>query len=245
VGAEMPPKGLSCPVCRAALQRSSARWQEMSPTIERYYRERLAAALKAGRIPADEDTISRVDLWLFSLFFAYRVLKKGYEIGFAKPSRELKNVCKALREWINSDSGNWEAHMIKTEYGYKMSSVDEFLESAEKLVGLLESEKKRVRQENLETYLFFELYRGYIELSGKKGLSDDGPAIRFVTKCASIVNVAVPRGLRRRIQLAIARHEYRARVVSPRNSDEAQDKPQETAWVHSNVWRPIDILRPH
>jgi hypothetical protein len=156
----MPPKALSCPVCRAASQRNSARWQELSPTMERYYRERLAAALKAGRIPADEDTISRVDLWLTSLFFAYRVRKKGYEIGRAKPSRELKNLSTALREWVNSDSGEWEANMIEKHYGYKVSSAKEFLNLAEKIVSLLESGRKRVRQENLETYLFFELYRG-------------------------------------------------------------------------------------
>jgi hypothetical protein len=55
----------------------------------------------------------------------------------------------------------------------------------------------------VETAFFIDLYEKYAELSGKRGLSDDGPAIRFIAECASILDMPVPQGLRRRIQQAI------------------------------------------
>jgi hypothetical protein len=57
-------------------------------------RERLGTALKAGKICADEEKITQIDAWLHTLWFKYRMQTKGYKLGRAKPSRELKNLIK-------------------------------------------------------------------------------------------------------------------------------------------------------
>jgi hypothetical protein len=66
-----------------------------------------------------------------------------------------------------------------------------------------------------------DLYKKYSELSGKRGLSDKGPALRFIGKCTSILGMEVrQQGLRRRIQQAIlARQKKVGPAYGPRPRD--------------------------
>ena len=79
---------------------------------------------------------------------------------------------------------------------------------------MLESRRKKARQQNPETDLFIDLYRGYVDFSGKTGLSNDdsGPGVRFVAECARLLDVVVPNGLRQTIQAAIGRQEREGHV---------------------------------
>jgi hypothetical protein len=176
-------------------------------------RERLGTALKAGKICADEEKITQIDAWLYTLWFKYKMQTKGYKLGRAKPSRELQKLNKALLDWSCSDAWKWEVFLICRFDNLKLSAIEWFSMAVGEAIDSLESGRKRTRQEDPKTGLFVDLYRGYTELSGKTGLSDEGPAIRFIAECAAIVGVAVPPGLRRLVQLGVAREKNRGEAT--------------------------------
>jgi hypothetical protein len=184
--------------------------------MNRFDREQLVTALQEAGNSADDDMIWHLEHWLYMLRFKYQVAAKGYVIGHAKPSRELKNLNRALLEWTESDNWEWEANSIHRLDDLKLSAMEWFSRSVSEFVTRLESAKRNTRGEDLRTSFFIELYKKYVELSGNKGLSDDGPAIRFITQCASILNVTVPQAVRRRIQLAIIARKKRGFAEDPR-----------------------------
>jgi hypothetical protein len=180
-------------------------------------RELLVTALEAVGIRADEETMSKVECWLNLILFVYQTRKNGFDLGRSKPSKELKNLDKALREWINYDRWRWEASLLARGSSSPTPSaaaaaVESFSTSISDVILLFESVRKPTRQEDLETDLARDLYWGYTELSGQKGLSDDGPAIRFIKSFFSILNVAVPEDFRRRLEQSIARNKSRVPI---------------------------------
>jgi hypothetical protein len=169
-------------------------------------REQLIAALAAGGIRADEDTIGQVWCRLHIIQFAYLAYSKGYIVGRAKPSRELRRLNEALLEWHNSDDWAWEAYLIHRFDGLKLSAMEWFYLTVGEMVDRLEMTRKRTRQEDPRTTALLALYHCYVELTGKTGLGDgDGPGIRFITECAALIDVPVPRLLRQTLQAALAR----------------------------------------
>jgi hypothetical protein len=81
-----------------------------------------------------------------------------------------------------------------------------FLTETCETVDRLEMSRKQTRQEDPKTTALLAIYRCYVELTGKTGLGDgDGPGIRFITECAALINVPVPRLLRQTLQAALAR----------------------------------------
>jgi hypothetical protein len=159
-----------------------------------FNRERVATALRAGKISADEGTISELDRWLYILQQVYRLPSRrrrpppGYKyittIRCNGPSKELKKLDKALREWINADfeSKEMEADVLDS-FNLTGAASIEWLSvlsmSISNTITWLESLTTNIRQQQaLETAFFIDLYEKYAELSGKRELSDDGPAIR-------------------------------------------------------------------
>jgi hypothetical protein len=192
--------------------------QEGAQEMAQFDRGRLIAVLAAGGIHADQSTIDHVDNWLYFLSFKYQLQKNNMQVGRAKPSRELRNLNKALLEWGFSESFKWEVMLISRFDREKLSQMEWFSCAVGETMDLLESRRKKVRQQNPETELFIDLYRGYADLSGKTGLSNDdsGPGVRFVTECAGLLDVVVPNGLRQTIQAAIGRQGARATCKNDR-----------------------------
>jgi hypothetical protein len=178
-----------------------------------FNRKRLTTALTASGISADEETISKVDAWLYRLILKYSLAERGY-IGIErrpKPSRELKNLNKAFQDWLDSENREFEEGLFQSFGPLKLTQSPTVMIAivyrtiSETVTYLEAAERNPRRTESLETSFFIELYNGYVELSGKKGLSDNGPAIRFITECASMLGVVVPQAIRRRIQIAMNR----------------------------------------
>ena len=86
--------------------------QEGAQEMAQFDRGRLIAALAAGGIHADQSTIDHLDNWLYFLSFKYQIQKNNMQVGRAKPSRELRNLNKALLEWGFSESFMWEVMLI-------------------------------------------------------------------------------------------------------------------------------------
>ena len=73
-------------------------------------------------------------------------------------------------------------------------------------VDRLQMARKPTRQEDPKTTALVAIYHCYVELTGKAGLGNgDGPGIRFITGCAALIDVPVPRQLRQTLQAALAR----------------------------------------
>jgi hypothetical protein len=179
--------------------------------------ELLVTALETAGIRADKETVSKVECWLNLVSFVYKSRKNGFDLGRSKPSKQLLNLDKALREWIASDRWRCEANLLAIGNSALTPSavaaaVESFSTSISDAILLSESRRKRTRQEDLETDLARDLYWGYAELSGQKGISDDGPAIRFVKSFFSILHVAIPEDFRRRLEQSIARNKSRVPV---------------------------------
>jgi hypothetical protein len=172
----------------------------------------LVTALESVDIRADEEAISRVECWLRVLLFNYHSRKHGLDIGRSKPSNELKKLDKGFREWLNSDARYWEANLLSRGNGFTLSSIESLSNTISKTILMLESVRNQTRQEDLETDLARDLYRGYVELSGKKGLWDNCPAIKFIRCCLSILNVEIVEDFRRRLEQSIARNKSRVPI---------------------------------
>jgi hypothetical protein len=197
-----------------------------------FNREQLETALKAGRISADKNTISHFDKWLYVTEQVFRLpsrrrrltpgLKFLKTIRFNGPSKELKNLDKALRAWIFAD---FESKEMETDFLETLSvtgnasigSLSMLSISISNTITCLDryNQQSSLSRHTVETELFVGLYKKYCEMSEKKGLSDNGPAIRFIAECASILDIEIPRGLRRRIQQAIVAREKNTRRPRP------------------------------
>jgi hypothetical protein len=201
-----------------------------------FNREQLETALKAGRISAAENTISHFDKWLYATEQVFRLpsqrrrlpqhrpgLKFLKTIRFNGPSKELKNLDKALRAWVfaNFESKEMETDLLETlsvTGNSTIGSLSILSISISNTITCLEryyKQQSNLSSQAAETALFVGMYKKYCELSGKKGLSDNGPAIRFIAESASILDIEIPRGLRRRIQQAIVAREKNTRRPPP------------------------------
>ena len=192
-------------------------------------RTQLETALERGKIPVDENKIVDLGNWLFIMEHVYqlpsrlrrvpskyKLIAPPYDVS-GGPSDELKYLEKALRNWLDADFKNKQLEVDLLGGGAEMPRPEFIIEclshlhsSVSNAIDFLQSAAKNTKQkEAVETSLFIDLYRKYIELSGSKKLSDDGPGVCFVKECASILGVVAPEGLRRRIQQAIASRQER------------------------------------
>jgi hypothetical protein len=175
-----------------------------------FSRERLEAALSEGGITADEETIQDLDKWLYALQTIchltppseiltsagrYRYIKT---IECHEPSKELSDLHKALHNWINSDFENKEMES-DVLYGLIPPWALEILHiKVSEAVNILKSAVSTTRIE-AERNLLSYLHRKYIVLSGNHKLGNDGPGVRFIRACASILGVPAPQGIRQRL----------------------------------------------
>jgi len=67
-----------------------------------------------------------------------------------------------------------------------------------------EKEQRKVRRDDPETTLFMDLRDVYVGLSGKTGISDDGPPHRFANACTKLIDKSIilpqPQSLRKALK---------------------------------------------
>jgi hypothetical protein len=171
--------------------------------MDGYNRQQLETALKAGKISTDEDTINKLDRSLFVLGITY-LNAFGYinTIALPAPSRELKDLNKAVKKFLASENVEFELNLLPKPISMELLST--IFRSISQYVSWRDFwARNRWPKSRRETEVLIGLYETYVELSGRRGLSDNGPAIRFMTECASILGMAIPQGMRRRVQIAI------------------------------------------
>jgi hypothetical protein len=104
------------------------------------------------------------------------------------PSKELLNVNAALSEWLRSGPQSIEVSLI-TQYDHtKIETLLWLREATTELIERLQSQRKGSRTESVNTRLLRELYDLYVDITGKEGLWDTGPAHRFCksSRCENV-----------------------------------------------------------
>ena len=153
-------------------------------------REKLKAALEAGRIAINEDSVRGLDRLLQTLVQQYRARK------FARV-QDLKGQLTRLGEIKNFLASLWDTEPFLYAFEVEMPQIINRLLSAVQrgLVFLkTEKEQRKVRGDDPETILFMDLRDIYVGLSGKTGISEDGPLHRSATACANLIdaNIILP-----------------------------------------------------
>ena len=163
-------------------------------------REELKAAFKAGKIPVSDDNIRRLDSLLRSLAQQYRARKVARE-------QDLNGQLTRLEETKNSLAGLWDAETLL--YAFEVETpqiISRLLGAVEYGIDFLkiEKEQRKVRGDDPETTLFMGLRDVYVGLSGKTGISDDGPLHRFANACTKLIDVSIilpqPQSLRKALK---------------------------------------------
>ena len=162
-------------------------------------RDRLEAALARALPPqVSEEIVNRAADWIYDAW--YRLC------GYAEkgPSKKLRKLHEALSEWV--DDHSLEAFELSVWYGGK-DEITRLSQTVDRLIKHKESRTRpKGKQEAPLTTFFVSLYGLYIAVSGKVGLTDGGPAYRFVRDCAALVGVHVPEsGFAMRIRKAVER----------------------------------------
>jgi len=170
-------------------------------------RERLNAALIALDLDLPiglvvDDILDGVADWIYASWIEYRK-----NVHAAGPSRKLRNLHKALSEWLDEYIDDREGYHLHGNNSDKKDALVQLMRDTGTLIACMEHEKPKGKQEHPRTTFFRRLYYIYVNLSGKSGLSNSGygPGIHFVTECAALLHIAVPPGLRQLILGSISR----------------------------------------
>jgi hypothetical protein len=155
-----------------------------------FNREELKAAFEAGKIPVSDDNIRRLDGLLRALAQQYRARKVARE-------QDLNGQLARLEETRNSLAGLWDTEAFL--YAYEVEApqiINRLLRAVHHGIDFLKNEKeqRKVRRDDPETTLLMDLRDIYVGLSGKTGISEDGPLHRFATACANLIdaNIILP-----------------------------------------------------
>jgi len=164
---------------------------------------------KATLIGANVANIAeeQTNVWLTRVLLVWIEYRAG-QVAFerpvvAGPSKELLEVNAALGKWLNSPTSLNEQLFLgrlidqlvpekpKSEILEWTNVAAELFNATAELIDDLEAIKKKTRGESAETRLQLELYYLYVDVTGEDGLSDGGPAHRFVKTFAAEIDGSV------------------------------------------------------
>jgi hypothetical protein len=156
-----------------------------------------------------DDDVAQLDRKLSSLQRAYRLKKRKWCLGATGASSKLQTLESTLKEWLNDEECHWELTLLRNRHNIEVITVLGLADAISETVRLIKSQRKPRRPESPATALFVDLYCVYTSETGKTGLSDCGPAIRFVTECAKLTdpNIIIPTGLRQVINVGLKRRD--------------------------------------
>jgi hypothetical protein len=163
-------------------------------------REELKAAFEAGKIPVSDDYIRRLDGPLRALAQQFRARTVAREQGV---STQLTR----LEETKNSIAGLWDSEALLYAFDVEAPQIiSRLLGTVERGIDFLkhEKEQRKVRRDDPETALFMDLRDVYVGLTGKTGISEDGPLHRFAKACTKIIDEGIilpqPQSLRKALK---------------------------------------------
>ena len=168
--------------------------------MDKFDREGLRTALKSGNIPVSDDEITQLDGVLRALAQQYRTRKIARAQDLKGQSARLEATKNFLVGLLDTEPllYAFEAEtpqIIKRLSGTVQRGID-FLKN--------EREQRKVRGDDPETTLFMGLRDVYVSLSGKAGISDDGPLHRFANACTKLIDVSIilpqPQSLRKALK---------------------------------------------
>jgi len=116
--------------------------------------------------------------------------------GGGAPSKALLKVNSALREWLRPPGTSGQAFTVEQCLIHrfdpvKMEAMIWLKEATKETIERLDIQRKGVRGDSLTTSLLLELYYFYTEVTHKDGLSDGGPAYRFMKTFAEHMDTLV------------------------------------------------------
>ena|ERR1700730_8098857 len=163
-------------------------------------REKLKAALEAGKIAISEDSVRGLDRLLQTLVQQYRARKFARE-------QDLKGPLTRLEDIKNCLASLWDTEPFLYAFEVETTQIINRLSSAvQRGIVFLKTEKglRKVRRDDPETTLFMDLRDAYVGLSGKTGISEDGPLQRFATACTKLIDKSIilpqPQSLRKALK---------------------------------------------
>ena len=163
-------------------------------------REKLKAAPEAGKIAISEDSVRGLDGTLRALARQYRARKFARE-------QDLRAELTRLVEAKDSLAGLWDTEALLYAFdGETPLTIGRLLRSVQHAIDFLKNEKeqRKVRRDDSETILFMDLRDVYVGLSGKTGISDDGPLHRFANACTKLIDKSIvlpqPQSLRKALK---------------------------------------------
>jgi hypothetical protein len=162
--------------------------------------EELKAAIEAGKIPTSDDNVRRLDRILPALAQQHRVRKVAR-------GQDLNEQLKRLEETKNFLADLWDTEAILYAFEAETPQIISRLSGAvQHGIDFLKKgkEQRKVRGEDPETTLFMNLRDVYVGLSGKTGISDDGPLHRFANACTKLIDASIvlpqPHSLRKALK---------------------------------------------
>ena len=162
--------------------------------------EALKAAFEAGKIPVRDENLRRLDGSLRALVQQYHARKAAREQGV---SAQLTR----LEETKNSVAGLRDSEALLCAFDVEAPQIiSRLLGTVERGIDFLkhEKEQRKVRRDDPETTLFMDLRDVYVGLSGKTGISEDGPLQRFATACTKLIDKSIilpqPQSLRKALK---------------------------------------------
>jgi hypothetical protein len=163
-------------------------------------REELKAALEVGNIPFSDDDVTRLDRNLQELAGRYRARKIAREQDLNRQLTTLGQTKKFLAGLRDTEA------LLNAFESETPQIIDRLAGAVQNGITFLKNEKKqrRVRRDDPETTLFMDLRDLYVGLSGKTGISDDGPLHRFANACTKLIDVSIslpqPQSLRKALK---------------------------------------------
>jgi hypothetical protein len=147
-------------------------------------REGLKAAFEAGKIPVSDDNIRRLDGVLRALAQQYRARK-------VVRKQDLNGQLARLEETKNFLAGLLDTEPLLYAFEAETAQIIKRLSGAvQHGIYFLRNERnqRRLRGDDAETTLFMDLRDVYVGLSGKTGISENGPLHRFATACIKLID---------------------------------------------------------
>jgi hypothetical protein len=163
-------------------------------------REKLKAALEAGKIAVSDDNIRRLDGSLRALAQQFRARKVAREQGLSAELTRLEETKSFL-------AGLWDIEPLL--YAFEVETpqiIGRLLGAVQHGIDFLkhEKEQRKLRGDDPETTLFMNLHDVYVGLSGQTGISNDGPLHRFANTCTKLIDESIilpqPQSLRKALK---------------------------------------------
>jgi hypothetical protein len=186
-----------------------------------------AALIAAGVAQVTEEIVEEAAAWICES----RSVLTSWKESRKPPSKRLHNLQKALSEcmdpqWLNSR----EAGLLFERHRHRGITVEGITKLAKHVdwaiaeQSWIQSRKPKGNPEKPLTAFFVSLIELYRLITGEEGISDGGPAWRFVKDCAALAdpNIVVPeRGFQSLMWNAFARRVNLPKSASERFSDKA------------------------